>query len=197
MTGFYPLDAAVPDRIAGDGFVLRPLSVAHNALDYAAVMDSATLLRRWSSSRWPADDFTLADNRLDLAIHQREHEARLAFTYTVLDPLGGTCLGCVYIKPNTVAELGPHDNHALLRFWVRRPLLGTGIDARLLAVLRDYPANGLAFDRIFFHTNAGDSYQQRLFAGAGLQFRGRFTIPGRDGVYAIYADAAGGAANRP
>lgn len=190
MTRFCPPDAPVPARIAGDGFILRPLTVAHTALDYAAVMDSAPLLRRWSSSEWPAAGFTLADNRADLALHQQEHEARVAFTYTILDPSESTCLGCVYIKPNTVAELGPRDDDALLRFWVRQPLLGTGLDRRVLATARDLPAHGLAFGRVFFHANVDDRHQQRLFADAGLHARGPFAIPERHGIYIFYDAAA-------
>ena len=188
MTRFYPPDRPLPEKIAGDDFVLRPLTVDHTALDYAAVMDSRAMLRRWSGSPWPADDFTLADNRADLAGHQREHEERVAFTYTVLDPAEATCLGCVYIKPNAVAELAPQDDDALIRFWVRYPLLGSGLDGRLLAALRHRRDPIFAFGRVFFHTNADDGHQQALFAAAGLSPAGPFAIPGRRGRYLFYAD---------
>lgn len=189
MTRFYPAAAPVPVRIAGDGFILRPLTVAHVALDYAAVMDSVLMLRRWSSSPWPADDFTLDDNRADLEGHQQEHEQRVAFTYTVLDPAEASCLGCVYIMPNTVPELLPRDDDALIRFWVRQPLLGGGLDARLLAALRDWRAHGFAFGRVFYHTNIDDHHQLELFARAGLHGIGRYTFAHRAGIYAIYAES--------
>lgn len=189
MVRFYPPDAPVPNTITGEGFILRPLTVDHTALDYAAVMESRELLRRWSGSTWPGDGFTLQENRADLDGHQREHQARAAFTYTVLDPAATTCLGCVYIKPNNVPELNPRDDDALVRYWVRTSRQASGLDGRLLAALRDWRGHGFAFGRVFFHTNVDDPVQQALFTAAGLLPAGMATIPGRGGVYLVYCES--------
>src|SRR5205814_962443 len=79
--------------------MLRPLRQADVAEDYEAVMSSADMLRRWSQSSWPSDEFTPEDNRKDLERHEREHAAREAFTFTVLDLGRARCLGCVYLAP--------------------------------------------------------------------------------------------------
>src|SRR5436309_16092952 len=96
---FYPSDAPVPAGRRTGRLVLRPLCAADAAVDYDAVISSAAELRRWSGSSWPADDFTLAENRDDLERHEREHEERAAFTFTVLSPDLTRCLGCVYLTP--------------------------------------------------------------------------------------------------
>ena len=75
----------VPERHAGGGFVLARLTAAHAERDHAALMASVAYLRRWSDSDWPADDFSVAENREELGWHDEEHEARIAFTYSVLD----------------------------------------------------------------------------------------------------------------
>lgn len=184
---FYPPGAPVPERLATGEFLLRPLTVDQVALDYAAVMESAAMLRRWSGSSWPSDDFSLDDNRADLAGHWAEHLAQEAFTYTVLDPAQTVCLGCVYIKPNTVAALDPTDDDALVRFWVRASLLESGLDGRLLAALRDWLAADFAFGRVFWHANADDAHQPALFQAAGLRRLIEATIPGRGGRYVFFA----------
>src|SRR2546422_5475768 len=96
---FYPPDAVVPAARRTERLFLRPLRATDVERDYDAVMSSAEMLRRWSQSGWPADDFTLAQNRDDLRRHEREHDQRQAFTFTVLDPAGTRCLGCVYLTP--------------------------------------------------------------------------------------------------
>jgi RimJ/RimL family protein N-acetyltransferase len=96
---FYPAGAPVPNEKRADGLLLRPLRATDVELDYDAVMSSAAQLRRWSQTAWPADDFTLAENLADLERHEREHLERTAFTFTVLNPGGTRCLGCVYLAP--------------------------------------------------------------------------------------------------
>lgn len=64
----------VPERHAGGGFVLARLTAAHAERDHAALMASVAYLRRWSDSDWPADDFSVAENREELGWHDEEHE---------------------------------------------------------------------------------------------------------------------------
>jgi len=71
--GFYPASVPVPQEKRTSRLYLRPLWAADVELDYEAVMSSAEMLRRWSESDWPADDFTLVHNLADLQRHEREH----------------------------------------------------------------------------------------------------------------------------
>ncbi|MBN1138909.1 MAG: N-acetyltransferase [Anaerolineae bacterium] len=175
---FYPETAPVPAALRTDDFLLQPLGASHVALDYEALMDSKEMLRTWSQSDWPADDFTLADNLADLERHAREHVERQAFTYTVLDPAAKTCLGCVYVKPPPPAlwdgavcgtqVVQGRDHVADVCFWVRRSRLADDLDKRLLAVLRTWFEQAWAFDRVVFHTARQDKRQVTLFGEAAL-----------------------------
>ena len=56
-------------------------------------------LRRDGGGGWPRPDFTPEENLADLQGHEADFQARRGFTYTVLDPTGTRCLGCVYVYP--------------------------------------------------------------------------------------------------
>ena len=89
----------VPERHVAGGLLFVRLTTADAVLDHAALMTSAAYLRAWSDSEWPAADFTVAENEKDLAWHDAEHEARIAFTYSVQDEEGSRVLGCLYVRP--------------------------------------------------------------------------------------------------
>ncbi len=64
---FYPDDRPVPGRLATAVLTLMPLTPQHVHLDYAALMNDKEMLRQWSGSAWPEDDFTVSDNLKDQA----------------------------------------------------------------------------------------------------------------------------------
>jgi RimJ/RimL family protein N-acetyltransferase len=172
---FYPAPHEVPGGFVTDEFILEPLTTEHVALDHAALMDSTEMLRLWSGTTWPTDDFTLAENWEDLDRHAREHEAREAFTYTVLSPARDECVGCVYIQPPTMFGGDPvdwshdlADNSALVAFWVRAPRLADGLDERLLRVLRQWLASDWEFPQVYFTARVENTQQCRLLEGAGM-----------------------------
>lgn len=103
FTHLAPTD--VPGRLVTDEFVVRPILASDVAGDYDAVMESREFLRPWEQTGWPADDFTLEDDLADVAMLQERHDARRAFTYTVVTPDESECLGCVYILPPGRAAL--------------------------------------------------------------------------------------------
>ena len=176
---FYPEGAKVPDGLRTGEFVLEPLRTTHVELDYAALMESKVMLRRWSQSDWPADDFTLEDNYTDLDEHEREHQQRVAFTYTVLNPAATACLGCVYIRPlapfleQEDARAAPEGGtyRARTAFWVRQSRLADDLDRCLLLALINWFKRDWAFSRVVFFTSAHNERQMQIFAEAGLRQR--------------------------
>jgi len=175
---FYPASVVVPQEKRTSRLCLRPLRATDVELDYEAVMSSAEMLRRWSQSDWPADDFTLAENLADLQRHEGEHTERKAFTFTVLNPQGTQCLGCVYIQP-----LWPEDRPlcqeaayaADVGFWVRTSELTNDLDQHLLATVRDWLQAEWAFDCILFTVGQQNTRQAALFEAAGLEQRLAYT----------------------
>jgi hypothetical protein len=190
---FYPPEQTVPLRWRSASFLLEPLTPAHTALDYAALLESRAFLRRWSGSSWPGDDFTLADNRADLAGHAEEQRRRVAFTYTVLDPDRRRCLGCVYIKPLATlipsaaagagAGLAVGDDEAAVRWWVTTPLLAEEGDVRLLETLLAWFEKEWVWRRVIFHTPAALRQQTARYPAVGLRFLFTVELPGRGGTH--------------
>ena len=80
-------------------FTFRPLTPQYTELDFEALMATKTVLRQWSNSPWPQDDFTLEANRADLKRHEDEFHSGEAYAYTVLNPSESRVEGCLYINP--------------------------------------------------------------------------------------------------
>ncbi len=190
---FYPENARVPEYLQSDGFVLEPLTPAHVALDYAALMSSKVMLRLWSGSPWPSDDFTLDDNQEDLAWHWQEHQECIAFTFTVLNPAKDTCLGCVYIKSmlelienNEAWETAVSDYSALVRFWVTQSYLTQELDKTLLQTLDQWFTDSWAFNQLYWHTPVNNRQQIDLFQDNGRQLVDRILLPNRGGYHFLF-----------
>jgi RimJ/RimL family protein N-acetyltransferase len=182
---FYPEHARVPAELRTEEFLLRPLRATDAELDHDALMESKEMLRRWSQSDWPADNFTVEDNLKDLEKHEQEHLERRAFTFTVMSPTETECLGCVYINPllRMIQEAGgaevdieadtaeEGDHEAYVSFWVRQSRLADDLDKRLLDGLIDWFNQEWAFSDVVFATCEQDERQVKLLDGTGLALR--------------------------
>lgn len=190
---FFLRKQEVPGLLETEEFALVPLTTAHATIDYEAVMGSRSMLRLWSGGPWPRDDFTLAENLVDLQYHQREHQERVAFTYTVLTPRQDICLGCLYMRP--LAELADTNPGSLddcqpgtimARFWMRTSLVAQGLDRRLLTALRTWFASAWSLPQIYFHTREVHQQQVMLLEEAALPYRFSLEYPRRGGQHRFY-----------
>ena len=188
---------SIPDGIVTNEFLIRPLLATDVELDYAAVMESKEILRKWEQSSWPEDDFTLADNLEDLERHEREHINRESFTFTVMNPTETECLGCIYIFPRTArwlsqAETTPIGNaewatyEAVILFWIRQSRLTEAMDRRLLDLLRPWFEQEWTFDGHLFLTNEQFEQQAAMFEDANLQLQFEVKLPKHAGKYLAY-----------
>ena len=176
---FYPANTPVPGEKRTNKLWLRPLRATDVELDYDAVMSSREQLRRWSQTTWPADDFTLAENLEDLERHEREHHEGVAFTFTVLNPEGTRCLGCVYITPLNEEAALRYVNAtyvANVGFWVRTSEIANDLDQHLLATLRRWLATDWPFEPVTFIVSQQDTRQAALLHEAGLEQRLAFEL---------------------
>ncbi|MEM7221574.1 MAG: GNAT family N-acetyltransferase [Pseudomonadota bacterium] len=141
-----PADFEVPERLDGDGFHLRPLTVGDLIKDYDAVMSSADHLVGVLNpgSNWP-HGLTLETDLIDLAWHQREFRLRHSFAYTMMSTDEAVCLGCCYIYPS---DDPAYD--AMAFYWVRASVLAEGLDERLGAAFRGWLASDWPFKRIAY-----------------------------------------------
>ena len=192
---FYPTQLRLPGSLETADFQLQPLTPAHVEIDYEAVMSSREMLNLWSGSRWPAPDFTLAENLADLEWHDREHRRRIAFTYTILNPAGSKCLGCLYIRPlSELATQNPEvlpttlPNEAIYRFWVRSSRLADRLDQRVLPALITWFDEQWDFPRVSFHIGQGNKQQVALFETSNLTHRFDLEMPQRGGIHQFWSD---------
>lgn len=187
----------VPAELTTDEFRLRPIVAADAELDHAAVMETRESLRLWRQSTWPEDDFTVEANRKDLIDLEERHAAHRAYTYTVLDPDGTKCLGCVYVFPTSATFLARaavtpvgddawEDVDAVVFFWVRRSATATGTGERLLAALRAWFADEWQLERTVYATSERFAQQVELLRGAGLRLRFELRDPGEPGPRLVF-----------
>jgi hypothetical protein len=179
---FLPEQFVVPVEWRTKDLWLRVLRPDVTDLDFDALMESRERLRLWSDSTWPSDDFTLQENERDLIEHEREWEAREAFAYTVLDPGGLRCEGCVYITPfvtsmhrrgyDPLAEGAPFaEDAAAVSFWVRDSAMARDLDRQLLAGLREWFQTEWPFSQVIYRINDNQVRDRELFNDAKLVHR--------------------------
>src|SRR5690625_1043 len=105
---FVPSDFQPPTSLVTDRFRLEPLGPQHNEADLAAWTSSVEHIRNtpgYPDGRWPPrEGMSEEDNLRDLRRHASDFAARTGFTFTVLDPVDGDVIGCVYLYPNPASE---------------------------------------------------------------------------------------------
>jgi hypothetical protein len=187
----------VPAKLKTEYFVLRPIVVDDTELDYAAVMETREHLRLWRQSTWPEDDFTVEANRKDLIDLEQRHAAHRAYTYTVLDPDGTRCLGCVYVFPtsatflakSTVIPVGDDkwaDLDAVIFFWARLSQMETGMDQRLLAALRRWFTDEWKLEKTVYVTSEQFTQQVDLLNHSDLNLKFELIEPGKPRRRLVY-----------
>ena len=190
-------DTRPPARLVTADFVLRPITVADAVLDHAAVMESREVLRLWQQSSWPADDFTVEDNRIDLERMEQRHGAGNAFGYTVLSPDESECLGCVYVFAHDARFLAASEVAAVsdarweridaaVYFWVRTSTTPAGLDSALLACLRRWFRDDWGFDDVVFVTSELFGQQVDLIESTDLELRFEIMEPDKPSRFLAY-----------
>lgn len=126
----------VPALLAGDGYLLRMLTIDDVEKDYEAVIESSERLAGMfgPSNPWP-EGVTRREDLVDLGWHEREFTLRRSFAYTVMSADESRCLGCCYIFPSPVQEFD-----AAVFYWVRAGQDAETRDAELGERLRRWLA---------------------------------------------------------
>ncbi len=115
---FVPAGFTPPTRLVTRHFILEPLGPQHNEADLAAWGSSIDHIRStpgYPDGNWPPPEgMTPERNLADLTRHAADFEARMGFTFTVLSPVDGDVIGCVYLYPS------PSDDFDVeVQSWVR------------------------------------------------------------------------------
>lgn len=189
---FYDFPKRVPEGLKTAVFHLTPLTPAHVHLDHAALMANIELLRLWGGHDWPTPDFSVADNLTHMEWHSDEHQKRIAFTYTILNPAENHCLGCIYIKPTSEAlaenpDLPVSETDALVRFWVREDVENaTEVNGRLLQTLPSWFREAWDFTAVYLHTRQENTPQLTLFKTHNLIEIATFHLKERGGKQTLF-----------
>lgn len=187
----------VPAQLTTNEFVLRPINAGDAELDFRAVMETREYLRLWEQSSWPEDDFTVDANRQDLIGLEQRHDARRAFTYTVLTSDSTESLGCVYVFPTSalflarsvVTPVGDEewaDVDAVIYFWARLSQMQAGMDERLLGALRTWFATVWNLKTAVYVTSEQFRHQADLIARTDLVLKFELLEPGKSGKYLVF-----------
>ena len=139
-------DFTVPDGFETDRLRARMLTVNDVVRDFAAVCQSAPILKRmfptWRG--WP-DGLTLEQNLIDLGWHQKEFQLRRSFAYTVVSLDEKTVLGCLYVEPSTRSGFD-----AEVCYWAREADIGDPADQALGAEVRPWIERDWPFERVAY-----------------------------------------------
>lgn len=92
-------DFTPPQTLFTSSFCLFPTSIDFYESDYVAVMENKELLRIWSQSSWPEDDFTSEMNKEDLKHHIEDNHHHTAYGYMIYSLDKKTCYGSLYVNP--------------------------------------------------------------------------------------------------
>ncbi len=117
-----------PKELVTSTFCLFPTNQKFYQSDYVAVMNNREMLRIWSQSSWPEDQFTPEENKADLGQHIEDNTNHTAYGYMLYSPDKSRCYGSVYLNPlvtiannyhctgNEVEILNAH--HARVDCWI-------------------------------------------------------------------------------
>lgn len=191
---------AAPTGLTTQSCVLRPIAATDAATDHEAIMDSREMLRIWEQSSWPEDDFSVEDNRKDLAKMAGRHADGVSFAYTMLDPAEQICLGCVYIFPTDAPFLArcavapvagaPWETaSAAVYFWVRTSRAAESLEESLVADLRAWLDHTWRLADPVFVTNAKLAAQRAVLERSGLILRARLDDPKAQSDFLSYGSA--------
>ncbi len=176
-----------PEELRTERFVLRPITADDAEADFDAVIDSRADLLGWEQTGWPADDFTVEENRADLESLEANHRAGRRYTYTVVEPADGRALGCVYVVPPSakflaraeIVSLGGgawEHVEAAVCFWVRSSLASSGLEHTLVAELDRWLRTEWSLTTVVYVTTS--DFERQVDLLTALDMRSAFAIHG-------------------
>lgn len=186
----------VPYRFVTPDFVLHRQRLADNDMDYEAVMDSKEILREWSGSSWPEDDFTPAQNAEDLAEHIDDFEKNIAYGFSIFVPSEDRLLGSLYIDPvmpfaedyriSTEARVQLESFDARVEYWLRRGVR-EDFERTFLSEVPGWLGRAWWFERVAFGSRRGMEARRNLYHELGLSEVAR--LVSNDGTRVFYFHA--------
>lgn len=172
-----PNKLPVPEHLNTPRFVVQRQRPEDNALDYEAVMSSKELLREWSDSEWPEDNFTLEQNAEDIAGHIEDHQNDLDYGFSIFTPDYSRLLGSLYFNPvEPLLEHYPADVGTLARlrafdvrveYWLRQGT-STELEKNLVREVLSWLERKWWFKAPVFGSRKGMEGRRKLYVELGM-----------------------------
>jgi hypothetical protein len=167
----------VPIRLKTADFVVHRQRTSDNGLDFDAVMSSKQILREWSDSEWPEDDFSLEQNGQDIAEHIADHEQNSDYGFSIFTPGEDRLLGSLYLNvvgqllenyptdPMTLARLLEFD--VRVEYWLRSGV-GPELEVRFVQAVIKWLEDAWWFERPIFGSRKDMISRRSLYAELGM-----------------------------
>jgi hypothetical protein len=148
---FFPKDKEIPKELVFENYKLRQLRATDNDLDYAAVIESG----------FRPEGFPKEENLEQISRHEKSHDMREEFAYTILNLEETYCYGCLFIKPivpflkfaffndRLIEDLSLEENNPGFSFWLTPKGWEEGLYSKLLDKLSFWFKSGWSYDKIF------------------------------------------------
>jgi RimJ/RimL family protein N-acetyltransferase len=167
----------VPIRLKTADFVVHRQRISDNELDFDAVVSSKQILREWSDSEWPEDDFTLEQNAQDIAEHIADHEQNSDYGFSIFTPNEDRLLGSLYLNavgpllknyptdPMTLARLLEFD--VRVEYWLRSGI-GPDLELRFIRAVIGWLEEKWWFEHPVFGSRKDMTSRRSLYAEFGM-----------------------------
>jgi hypothetical protein len=152
MISFFPNDKEVPSKLIFDSILIRQLRSTDNELDYQAVIESG----------FRPEGFPKEENLKQISKHERDHNDRKEFAFTIMDVNETICYGCIFIKPinpflkfaffndRVIESLDIKENDPGISFWITPKGWKLNLFERILKELKNWFKAEWSYDRLFF-----------------------------------------------
>jgi hypothetical protein len=167
----------VPIRLETIDFVVHRQRISDNELDFDAVMSSKEILREWSDSELPENDFSLEQNGQDIAEHIADHEQNSDYGFSIFTPSEDRLLGSLYLNAvGPLLEIYPTDLMTLARllefdvrieYWLRAGV-GPDLELRFVRAVIKWLEDAWWLERPVFGSRKDMTSRCSVYAELGL-----------------------------
>lgn len=186
-TSRFHFNHPVPQTLKGNQWQLRPLSQAHAALAYEAILIYPTALIPQSREPHPTESYTWQNHIQRLKTVEQEQQTYKSFSYIVLNKAATKCLGVVGIMPlrpflyynnaPTHLIIRAGDNAAMISYWLAPCPDDSAFACEFIQALQRWFNRNWEFDDYFFRINPSDSHCLATLADTGLNAQFSLKVP--------------------
>ena len=152
MKKFFPDNKEVPRQLIFDNIKIRQLRSTDNELDYQAVIESG----------FRPEGFPKEVNLEQISKHEKDHNDKIEFAFTIMDRNETVCFGCLFVKPispflkfaffndKICDHLELKENDPGINFWITQSGLKQNLFSKILENLIGWFKNEWPYENLFY-----------------------------------------------